>query len=91
MATNQSLTTMNISLPARLRAFVTRQVREGGYTSASEFFRHLLRVAQQNVETDAKLLKAVERGGSIEVDDRYWQDKKDRLASLVRKKLPRKA
>ena len=38
-----SMTTMNISLPDDMKAFVDQQVRARGYMSASEYVRELLR------------------------------------------------
>jgi len=91
MATEEDLTTMNISLPEGLRAFVAKQVRRGGFTSASEYLRQLLRVAQQTVEIEAKLLKAIEHGGRLELDERYWRDKDSRVADIIRRKSRKKA
>jgi antitoxin ParD1/3/4 len=47
MKSSRSTTTMNISLPVSQRRFVEKRVREGGYSSASEFFRELVRRAQE--------------------------------------------
>ena len=91
MATEEDLTTMNISLPAGLRAFIARQVRRGGYTSASEYLRHLLRTAQETIAIEAKLLAALEQGRPVRLDERYWRDKDSRVADLVRRKARKKA
>ena len=40
-------TTMNISLPHTMREYVEAQVAEGGYSSASEYFRALVREDQK--------------------------------------------
>jgi antitoxin ParD1/3/4 len=37
--------TMNISLPSSLKSFVETQVVDGGYSTASEFIRELIREA----------------------------------------------
>ncbi len=86
MATNQPLTSMNISLPENLRQFVDGQVQKGGFSSVSEYFRQLLRAAQETTEVEAKLLKALERGGRIDLTDAYWQNKDSRVADIIRKK-----
>jgi antitoxin ParD1/3/4 len=86
MATNPSLTSMNISLPESLREFVDEQVARGGFSSASEYVRQLIREAQENATAEAKLLKAIERGGRIELTDEYWRQKDSRVADLLRKK-----
>src|SRR5687767_3362669 len=86
MATNQPVTSMNISLPESLRDFVDTQVQKGGFSSASEYVRQLIRAAQESAETEAKLLKAIERGGRVELTDEYWKVKDGRVADLIRKK-----
>ena len=73
MATNKPVTSMNITLPEPLRAFVDNQVQKGGFGSASEYVHQLIRAAQETTEAEAKLLKAIERGGRSEIDDAYWQ------------------
>jgi antitoxin ParD1/3/4 len=37
------MATMNISLPDPLREYVEERVEQGGYSTASEFFRELIR------------------------------------------------
>ena len=41
------MATMNISLPDPLREFVETSVREGSYSTASEYFRELVRADQK--------------------------------------------
>ncbi len=41
------MATMNISLPDPLREFVEKCVSEGGYSTASEYFRELVRADQK--------------------------------------------
>lgn len=91
MATDEDLTTMNISLPEGLRAFVARQVQRGGFTSASEYLRQLIRVARETVEIEGKLLKAIQRGGRIEIDEAYWHEKDSRVADIIRRRARKKA
>ena len=57
------MATMNISLPESLREYVESRVNEGGYSTASEYFRELVRSdqkreAQQRLE--ALLLEGLE-------------------------------
>lgn len=55
------MTTLNISLPEHLKAFIEDQVASGGYSTASEYVRSLIREAQERKtrETlEAKLLAA---------------------------------
>ncbi len=48
------MTTVTISLPESLKAFVESQLAEKGYGNVSEYFRSLLREAQVK-EQDARL------------------------------------
>jgi len=41
------MATMNISLPDPLREFVEKCVSDGGYSTASEYFRELVRADQK--------------------------------------------
>lgn len=86
MATNPPLTSLNITLPEPLREFVDEQVAQGGFGSASEYVRQLIRHAKESAEAGSKLLGALERGGRIELNDEYWQRKDSYIADLIRKK-----
>jgi antitoxin ParD1/3/4 len=53
------MTSMNISLPEPLKLFVEEQVSKGGYSTASEYLRELIREAQRRSdrqELETKLL-----------------------------------
>ena len=41
------MTTLNISLPDSMRAFIDEQITQGGYSTASEYIRDLIRQAQK--------------------------------------------
>ena len=41
------MTTMNISLPDAMRAFIEQKVTAGGYSTASEYIRELVRADQK--------------------------------------------
>jgi antitoxin ParD1/3/4 len=61
------MTTMNISVPDEMRAFVEAQMAEEGYASASEYLRALIRDAQKRrakQELEAKLLEGLESPAS---------------------------
>ena len=66
---------MNVSLPRELKQWVDEQVKEGGYGTASEYLRDLLRRArdrQARRRIDAMLLEAVEEGADTVMDDADW-------------------
>ena len=80
--------TLNISLPDSMRAFIDEQIAQGGYSTASEYIRDLIRQAQKQTaqeRLDSLLLEGLESGESIEVTDEWWQEKRDRLIQLRRK------
>jgi antitoxin ParD1/3/4 len=57
------MTSMNISLPEPLKLFVEEQVNKGGYSTASEYLRELIREAQrrkEHQELEAKLLAGLQ-------------------------------
>ena len=82
------MTTLNISLPESMRAFIDEQITQGGYSTASEYIRDLIRQAQKQAaqeKLDNLLLEGLESGKSIEVTDEWWQEKQERLIKLRRK------
>ena len=83
------MSTLNISLPESMRAYIDEKVAEGGYSTASEYVRELVRADQKQAAQDkleALLLEGLESGESIEVDEQWWHRKKaDLLARLERK------
>lgn len=76
------MTTLNISLPEHLKAFIEDQVASGGYSTASEYIRSLIREAQERKTREAlesKLLAAL----SDEPEEMSREDW-DRLRARVR-------
>jgi antitoxin ParD1/3/4 len=68
------MTTMNISLPDEMKAFVEAQIAKEGYASASEYLRALIRDAQKRMarmELDAKLLEGLQ-GPVVEMTPDDW-------------------
>ncbi|KAB2871303.1 MAG: ribbon-helix-helix protein, CopG family, partial [Burkholderiaceae bacterium] len=51
------MSTMNISLPDELKAFVDSQVGSRGYTSSSEYVRELIRKEQDKEKLRALILE----------------------------------
>jgi antitoxin ParD1/3/4 len=85
------MTTVTISLPDSLKEFVDTQVATKGYGNVSEYFRSLLREAQQN-EADARLeallLEGLASGDPIPLTKEFWTDLK---AEAVRRVAARKS
>jgi antitoxin ParD1/3/4 len=68
-------TTLNVSLPDELKAFVVREVARGGYGSASEYVREVLRgaVARRSREDlERKLLEGL-ASPSSEMKSADWR------------------
>lgn len=84
-------TTMNISLPESLRTWVEEQVENGGYGSASEFIREVLRKARKRAEREEleELLMEGLNSKSVTMTDADWDALKARVranAAAQRKK-----
>ncbi|MGA8352137.1 MAG: type II toxin-antitoxin system ParD family antitoxin [Isosphaeraceae bacterium] len=75
------MTTMNISVPDEMKAFVEAQMAQEGYASASEYLRALIRDAQKRQakqELEAKLLEGLQSPVS-EMTDADWSDLRQRI------------
>jgi antitoxin ParD1/3/4 len=67
--------TMNVSLPADLKRWVDEQVEAGGYGTASEYLRDVLRRDREREarrRLDESLVKAVAEGADTVMDDGDW-------------------
>ncbi len=87
------MTTVTISLPDSLKEFVDTQVATKGYGNVSEYFRSLLREAQQN-EADARLeallLEGLASGDPIPVTKEFWESFAAKTEKIVEKYATRK-
>jgi antitoxin ParD1/3/4 len=75
------MTTMNISVPDEMKAFVESQMNQEGYASASEYLRALIREAQKRratQELEAKLLEGLQSPVS-EMTDGDWSALRQRV------------
>ncbi len=66
---------MNVSLPPELKDWVDQQVKAGGYGTASEYLRDMLRRARERQvrrRLDESLAEAIEDGASVVMDDDDW-------------------
>jgi antitoxin ParD1/3/4 len=78
------MTTLNISLPENLKAFVEDQVSSGGFSTVSEYIRSLIRDAQERRARgvlEAKLLAALEKEPEEMLHD-DWEQLRDRVRQL---------
>ena len=81
------MTTLNISLPEPLKAFVEQQAAKEGYSTVSEYLRVIIRNLQlrqtAKEELDARLLEGV-RSPARRLTDEHWAE----LEQKVRKRSP---
>jgi antitoxin ParD1/3/4 len=80
------VTSINISLPDSMRAYVEEQVNSGGYSTVSEYFRELIRQdqkrkAKERLET--LLLEGLESGAATAMTEQDWED----IRKTVRQKV----
>jgi len=71
------MTTMNISVPDEMKAFVEAQMAQEGYASASEYLRMLIRDAQKRQakrELEAKFREALESGPATPMTRGDWDE-----------------
>lgn len=69
------MTTMNISLPDEMKAFIESQMSREGFASASEYLRALIRDAQKRQsrqELEGKLLEGLQ-GPAVEMTRDDWE------------------
>ncbi len=82
------MTTVNISLPDSMRDFINEQVEKGGYSTTSEYIRHLIRQDLERVQKsriEKLLLEGLDSGEVIEITDEWWEQKRSQLIERIRK------
>jgi antitoxin ParD1/3/4 len=88
------MTTVTISLPETLKTFIDEQLATKGYGNVSEYFRSLLREAQEREEEarlEALLLEGIATGGEdIPLTRTFWKDLKSEALDLAKKHRSRK-
>ena len=88
------MTTVTISLPESLKTFIDEQLATKGYGNVSEYFRSLLRAAQEREEDgrlEALLVEGLAAGGKdIPLTRAFWKDLKAEAMDLAKKHQGRK-
>jgi antitoxin ParD1/3/4 len=75
------MTTLNISLPEAMKAFIEKEVAAGSYSTVSEYIRALIREAQDQKVREAverKLLAALD-GEARELGPQDWERLRARI------------
>jgi antitoxin ParD1/3/4 len=76
---------MNISLPETMKSFVDDLVESGGYGTASEYIRELVRRDQKvraEARLEALLVEGLDSGDDISVNPEFWETLRGKLAAL---------
>jgi antitoxin ParD1/3/4 len=81
-----SVSTMNVSLPESMKAFVDEQVDERGYGSSSEYIRELIRRDQDRTFLRGLIVTGAESAPGPEADRGYF----DSLRRRARRRTPRR-
>ena len=76
------MTTMNISLPDTLKAFVDEQVSQRGYGTSSEYIRELIRRDQDRQRLRSLLVEGAASPPAVAADGAYF----DSLREQVRRR-----
>jgi antitoxin ParD1/3/4 len=87
------MTTLNISLPKSMKTFVESQLSLGGYSTASEYVRDLIREAQKKSarqRLERLLLEGLDSGPTVRVDENFWKERREKLRQGLRRKKSRK-
>lgn len=77
-----TMATMNISLPDMLKEFVQAQVDAKGYSTASEYFRALVREDKKRAakaNLDELLLDGIQSGESTPMTQQAWEELRENL------------
>ncbi|MFD3508895.1 type II toxin-antitoxin system ParD family antitoxin [Nocardia sp. NPDC058666] len=75
------MTTMNVSLPDSMKAFVEEQVAQRGYGTSSEYVRELIRREQDRDQLRNLLLEGAGSGPGEPADDAYFDGLRDHIRS----------
>jgi len=73
------MSTMNISLPDSLKAFVDEQVSQRGYGTSSEYMRDLIRKDQDRLHLRGLLLEGAASAQAAPAGSPYFEGLRDRV------------
>ena len=84
---------MNISLPDSMKSFVESEVKEGGYNTTSEYFRALVREAQERktkARLEALLLEGLHSREATPMTEQDWEEIRKEVRARAAKRATRK-
>jgi antitoxin ParD1/3/4 len=74
---------LNVSLPKVLKEYVELRIRKGGYSTASEYVRELIREDQRRQameKLELLLLEGATSGTPVEATPEFWKKKQREFA-----------
>jgi antitoxin ParD1/3/4 len=74
------MSTMNISLPDSLKAFVSKRIKSGRYGTSSEYLRELIRKDQERLDLRQLLLEGLRSPPVGPANKAYWASKRRQIA-----------
>ena len=84
---------ITIALPDALKEFVDQQMAARGFGNVSEYFRTLVREAQEKERQDRLeelLLEGLNSGEDIPLDERFWKDLRAEALEMIGERKKRK-
>lgn len=78
------MSTMNISLPDSLKAFVDEQVSQRGYGTSSEYVRELIRRDQDRLQLRNLLLAGALSAPTEPVNETYFEGLRERVRGAAK-------
>ena len=78
------MSTMNISLPNSLKAFVDEQVVQRGYGTSSEYIRELIRKDADRLQLRGLLLEGAASAEAAPKDTQYFSSLRERVHSRTK-------
>jgi len=76
------MTSMNVSLPEKMKEYVDLRLVRDGYSSVSEYVRMLIRQDREHKEREqlrSALVLGLASGTPIDADASYWENKRNAI------------
>jgi antitoxin ParD1/3/4 len=80
------MASLNVSMPDELRAFIMERAERGGFSTPSEYVRHLVREDRKRETLEEKLLQAVDEGGLKDLESDFFDRLRARLPRMKKRK-----
>ena len=80
----EKMSSIEITIPEGMHAFIDEQVSRRGYKAADEYLHELIRQAQAQEERaaiDHALHEGLDYGAHLEIDEDSWARKRERVAN----------